>query len=81
MTAKKSSLPNKKKKTRTISIMDRELDDSLCEIKKLLVMNAWINMVHAKEICKNTESERILEFYEGHLDSLISKQIFQEKWK
>jgi len=81
MTSKKSSLPIKKKNTRPISIMDRELDDSLNEIKKLLVMNAWINMVQAKESCKNPESESMLEFYEGHLDSLMTKDIFQEKWK
>lgn len=80
MSSKKNSLQNKIG-TRSISIMDRDLDESLREIKKLLVMNARISLLQAKESCQNPESEDELGYLHSVLDSLMSKEIFQEQWK
>ena len=81
MASKKNSLQDNKIRSRSISIMDRELDDSLREIKKLLVINARISMLQAKESCKNPESEDELGYLHSVLDSLMSREIFQEQWK
>ena len=81
MTSRKNSIQNKEIRTRSISIMDRELDDSLREIKKLLVMNARISLLHAKESCQNPESEDELGYLHSVLDSIMSREVFQEQLK
>lgn len=81
MTSKKCSLQNEKKKTRAISIMDKELDESLQEIIKILGMSAWINLIAARAYCKTPADEDELEHIHQIMDSIMSKWTFQQELK
>lgn len=81
MAPKKFSAQNQKGRSQTISIMDRELDDSLQEILKLLALNARINLLLAKGSCKNPEVEEELECMNHILDSVMSRWTFQQDLK
>ena len=63
------------------AVMDRELDDSLQEIKKLLFLNARINLLAVKEM--PTDPEGIEELHGIHkiLDTMISDWTFQHEMR
>jgi len=69
------------KSRRNLPIMDRELDDSLQEIRKLLFLNAWISLLSAKESCVSPETSEELEGVHKILDTLVSNWTFQMEMK
>jgi len=81
MAAKQFESQNRKKRAKRSGLMDKELDDSLQEIKNLLIMNTWVNFVIAKEKCITPESEEELAGIHKVLDAIISKWTFQQELK
>lgn len=77
MTSESIGVPNKKRKTVVGAMMDKEPDESLHEIRKLLFLNAWISLLSAKENCVSPENREELDGVHKILDSLISNWTFQ----
>jgi len=69
------------KSRRNLPIMDMELDDSLQEIRKLLFLNVWVNLLSAKENCASPETSEELEGVHKILDTLVSNWTFQKEMK
>ena len=63
------------------TVMDKELDESLQEIKKLLFLSAWINLLSAKENCGSQENSEELDEIHIILDTLMSNWTFQQEMK
>ena len=79
MAVKQFESQNRKK--RGSGLMDKDLDDSLQEIRKLLFVNAWTTFVLAKENCISGENKNELDDIHKILYTLISNWTFQNEMR